>query len=72
MTISDMPPSPPLMPGRTRVLRCPMPRTMAVRLGHGRHLGSGIGGMDTIVNTVVPMVNDGKVKRMGSTLSNRS
>ena len=29
-------------------------------------LGSGIGGMDTIARTVVPMVNDGKVRRMGS------
>ncbi|HPK53845.1 MAG TPA: beta-ketoacyl-[acyl-carrier-protein] synthase family protein [Smithellaceae bacterium] len=28
--------------------------------------GSGIGGMDTIANTVVPMINDGKVRRMGS------
>jgi 3-oxoacyl-(acyl-carrier-protein) synthase len=28
--------------------------------------GSGIGGMDTIANVVVPMVNDGKVRRMGS------
>jgi 3-oxoacyl-(acyl-carrier-protein) synthase len=29
-------------------------------------VGSGIGGMDTIGNTVVPMVNQGKVRRMGS------
>lgn len=29
-------------------------------------LGSGIGGMDTIARSVVPMVNDGKVRRMGS------
>ncbi len=29
-------------------------------------LGSGIGGMDTIAKTVVPMVNEGKVRRMGS------
>ncbi len=29
-------------------------------------VGSGIGGMDTIAKTVVPMVNDGKVRRMGS------
>ncbi|MEN6375037.1 MAG: beta-ketoacyl-[acyl-carrier-protein] synthase family protein [Smithella sp.] len=28
--------------------------------------GSGIGGMDTIANTLVPMVNEGKVRRMGS------
>lgn len=31
-------------------------------------VGSGIGGMDTIANTVVPMVNSGKVKRMGSSI----
>ena len=29
-------------------------------------IGSGIGGMDTIGKIVVPMVNDGKTKRMGS------
>lgn len=29
-------------------------------------VGSGIGGMDTIARTVVPMVNEGKVRRMGS------
>ncbi len=29
-------------------------------------VGSGIGGMDTIANSVVPMVNQGKVRRMGS------
>lgn len=29
-------------------------------------VGSGIGGMDTIAMTVVPMVNEGKVRRMGS------
>jgi 3-oxoacyl-(acyl-carrier-protein) synthase len=28
--------------------------------------GSGIGGMDTIANSVVPMINEGKVRRMGS------
>ena len=28
--------------------------------------GSGIGGMDTIVQTLVPMVNEGNVRRMGS------
>jgi 3-oxoacyl-(acyl-carrier-protein) synthase len=28
--------------------------------------GSGIGGMDTIANSVVPMVNEGKVRRLGS------
>ncbi|HVO65007.1 MAG TPA: beta-ketoacyl-[acyl-carrier-protein] synthase family protein [Syntrophales bacterium] len=29
-------------------------------------VGSGIGGMDTIAKTVVPMVNEGKVRRLGS------
>ncbi|MFA5180563.1 MAG: beta-ketoacyl-[acyl-carrier-protein] synthase family protein [Syntrophales bacterium] len=29
-------------------------------------LGSGIGGMDTIARSVVPMVNEGRVRRMGS------
>ena len=29
-------------------------------------VGSGIGGMDTIARSVVPMVNDGKVRRLGS------
>src|SRR4030042_1202241 len=28
--------------------------------------GSGIGGMDTIANSVVPMINEGKVRRLGS------
>ncbi|MDQ5988458.1 MAG: 3-oxoacyl-[acyl-carrier-protein] synthase 2 [Syntrophus sp. SKADARSKE-3] len=32
----------------------------------GAIVGSGIGGMDTIANSVVPMVNAGKVRRMGS------
>ncbi|MCG6534393.1 MAG: beta-ketoacyl-[acyl-carrier-protein] synthase family protein [Syntrophales bacterium LBB04] len=32
----------------------------------GAIVGSGIGGMDTIAGTVVPMVNEGKVRRMGS------
>ncbi len=32
----------------------------------GAIVGCGIGGMDTIANTVVPMVNAGKVRRMGS------
>lgn len=29
-------------------------------------VGSGIGGMDTIVNVLIPMVSQGKVRRMGS------
>ena len=28
--------------------------------------GSGIGGMDTIANSVVPMINEGRVRRLGS------
>src|SRR3989304_1925914 len=32
----------------------------------GAIIGSGIGGMDTIAGEVVPMVNEGKVRRMGS------
>ncbi|MBW2558136.1 MAG: beta-ketoacyl-[acyl-carrier-protein] synthase family protein [Deltaproteobacteria bacterium] len=32
----------------------------------GTILGCGIGGMDTIAERVVPMVNEGKVRRMGS------
>ncbi len=28
--------------------------------------GSGIGGMDTIANTIVPLINEGRVKRLGS------
>ncbi|MGA9111528.1 MAG: beta-ketoacyl-[acyl-carrier-protein] synthase family protein [Smithella sp.] len=30
--------------------------------------GSGIGGMDTIAQTVVPMINEGRVRRMGSSV----
>jgi 3-oxoacyl-(acyl-carrier-protein) synthase len=32
----------------------------------GAIIGSGIGGMDTIAKSVVPMVNEGKVRRLGS------
>ena len=32
----------------------------------GAILGSGIGGMDTIAERIVPMVNEGKTRRMGS------
>lgn len=32
----------------------------------GAIVGSGVGGMDTIATQVVPMVNEGKVRRMGS------
>jgi 3-oxoacyl-(acyl-carrier-protein) synthase len=34
----------------------------------GAIVGVGIGGMDTIANTVVPFVNAGRVRRMGSTI----
>jgi len=34
----------------------------------GAILGCGIGGMDTIAEKVIPMVNAGKTKRMGSTI----
>ena len=38
----------------------------AVDWDTGAIVGSGIGGMDTIATQVVPMVNEGKVRRMGS------
>ena len=31
-------------------------------------VGSGIGGMDTIAEKIVPMINDGKVRRLGSSV----
>ena len=34
----------------------------------GAFVGTGVGGMDTIAETLVPMVNRGKAMRMGSTL----
>ena len=34
----------------------------------GAIVGVGIGGMDTLANTLVPMVNAGKARRMGSTI----
>lgn len=37
----------------------------------GAIVGSGIGGMQTIAGTVVPMVNEGKVRRMGSSIVER-
>ncbi|MGB5217190.1 MAG: beta-ketoacyl-[acyl-carrier-protein] synthase family protein [Smithella sp.] len=33
--------------------------------------GSGIGGMDTIADTIVPLINEGKVKRLGSSVVER-
>ncbi len=38
----------------------------AVAWDTGCIIGSGIGGMDTIAEQVVPMVNEGKVRRLGS------
>lgn len=32
----------------------------------GAIIGSGVGGIDTIARTVVPMINEGRVRRMGS------
>jgi len=37
----------------------------------GAILGCGIGGMDTITETIVPMVSGGKARRMGSTVVER-
>ncbi|MDD5722334.1 MAG: beta-ketoacyl-[acyl-carrier-protein] synthase family protein [Syntrophales bacterium] len=37
----------------------------------GTILGCGIGGMDTIAETVVPMVSEGRIRRMGSTIVER-
>ena len=37
-------------------------------MGHGAIIGSGIGGMDTIVQTLVPTVQKGQVRRLGSTV----
>jgi 3-oxoacyl-(acyl-carrier-protein) synthase len=48
--------------------RAPDPNDQEVNWDAGAIIGSGIGGMDTIVQTVVPMVNEGKVRRMGSTI----
>ncbi len=43
----------------------------AVDWDTGAIVGSGIGGMETIADTVVPMVNEGKVRRMGSSIVER-
>ena len=47
-------------------LAVPDPADDNVDWDAGIVVGSGIGGMDTIADIVVPMVNDGKVRRMGS------
>jgi 3-oxoacyl-(acyl-carrier-protein) synthase len=49
----------------------PGPDDDTVHWDTGVIVGSGIGGMETIANTVVPMVNQGKVKRMGSSIVER-
>lgn len=47
-------------------LTVPGPRDANVDWETGAICGSGIGGMDTIASSVVPMVNAGNVRRMGS------
>ena len=37
----------------------------------GAIIGTGIGGVDTVGDWVVPRVNEGKVRRLGSTSSSR-
>ncbi len=44
----------------------PMPEGDEVDWDSGVIVGSGIGGMDTIAETVVPMVNQGNIRRLGS------
>jgi 3-oxoacyl-(acyl-carrier-protein) synthase len=39
-----------------------------VHEGTGAIVGVGLGGMDTIANTLIPMVNAGRARRMGSTI----
>ena len=56
------------MPGAMRALPCPKPDSTEVDWDTGAIMGSGIGGMETIAGEVVPMVNAGKVRRMGSTI----
>lgn len=46
----------------------PEPSGTTVDWECGAIIGTGIGGMDTIAETVVPTVNAGKVKRLGSTM----
>jgi len=49
----------------------PEPADDQVDWDTGAIVGSGIGGMDTIAGSVVPMVNEGKVRRMGSSIVER-
>jgi 3-oxoacyl-(acyl-carrier-protein) synthase len=48
--------------------KVPDPDDDTVDWDTGAIVGSGIGGMDTIANMVVPMVKEGKVRRMGSAI----
>jgi len=48
-------------------LERPSPDSDEVDWRSGAILGTGIGGMDTIAEVVVPLTNAGKVRRMGST-----
>jgi len=46
----------------------PKPDSTEVDWDTGAIMGSGIGGMDTIANQVVPKVNEHQIRRMGSTI----
>ena len=48
--------------------KLPDPNDDRVDWDTGVIVGSGIGGMDTIAEKIVPMVNDGKVRRLGSSV----
>ena len=50
-------------------LTVPDPEGEVVDWDTGVIVGSGIGGMDTIAKTLVPMVNEGKSRRLGSTVA---
>jgi 3-oxoacyl-(acyl-carrier-protein) synthase len=52
-------------------LTVPDPADDNVMWDTGAIVGSGIGGMDTIAGSVVPMVTEGKVRRMGSSIVER-
>lgn len=49
-------------------LELPDPDGDEVHWDTGAIIGAGLGGMDTIGDRVVPVVNNGKVRRMGSTM----
>ena len=54
--------------GRTRASRGPTAPTTTSYWEAGAVLGTGIGGMDTIGEKVVPLTDAGKVRRLGSTV----